>query len=78
MFSLHTSVLLATLRAAKKLTQVTGDPMDVLQGHELCSHRGSAAVGLNLFLLCMGTAESWPEPLIDHLRRALSRPGEHS
>ena len=23
--------------------------------------------------LCMGTVESWPEPLIDHLRRALSQ-----
>lgn len=26
---------------------------------------------------CMGTAESWPEPLIDHLRRAVSQAEEH-
>ena len=26
---------------------------------------------------CMGTVESWPEPLIDHLRQALSQPREH-
>ena len=26
---------------------------------------------------CMGTVESQPEPLIDHLRRALSQPREH-
>ena len=26
---------------------------------------------------CMGTVESWPEPLIDHLRQALSQPWEH-
>ena len=26
---------------------------------------------------CMGTVESWPEPLIGHLRRALSQLGEH-
>ena len=25
---------------------------------------------------CMGTVESWPEPLIDNLRRALSQPQE--
>ena len=27
--------------------------------------------------VCMGTVESWPEPLIDHLRQALSQPQEH-
>jgi len=26
---------------------------------------------------CMGTVESWPEPLIDHLRQALSQPQGH-
>ena len=26
---------------------------------------------------CMGTVESWPEPLIDHLRQALSQLQEH-
>jgi len=26
---------------------------------------------------CMGTVESWPEPLIDHLRQGLGQPWEH-
>jgi len=26
---------------------------------------------------CMGTVESWPQPLIDHLRQALSQTQEH-
>jgi len=26
---------------------------------------------------CMGTVQSWPEPLIDQLRQALSQPQEH-
>jgi len=26
---------------------------------------------------CIGIVESWPEPLIDHLRRAMSQPWEH-
>ena len=30
-----------------------------------------------IFDLCMGTADSWPESLIDHLKQALSQPWEH-
>jgi len=30
-----------------------------------------------MIAICMGTVESWPEPLIDHLRRALSQPQGH-
>ena len=26
---------------------------------------------------CMGTVESWPEPLIEHLRKGLGQPWEH-
>jgi len=31
----------------------------------------------NGVLLSIGNVESWPEPLIDHLRQALSQPWKH-
>jgi len=36
-----------------------------------------ALVSLIMEDACMGTVESWPEPLVDHLRQALSQAWEH-
>jgi len=39
--------------------------------------QSQSVIFLNIKNTCMGTVESQHEPLIDHLRQALSQPQEH-